>query len=430
MHRDMREIRCEQAGESCLIVKHPSGLEIRIMEMPGFHTAHALFGTRYGSINNRFRLKGDAEYTQVPDGIAHFLEHKLFENEDCDAFAQYAKTGANANAYTSFDRTCYLFSCSENFAESLEILLSFVQAPYFTQASVDKEQGIIGQEIRMYDDEPSWQVFFNALRGMYHSHPVNIDIAGTVESIAEIDADLLYRCYNTFYNLHNMVLSVAGNVKADEVLAICDRLLKPCEDQGLEQVFPDEPYEVVTAETEAAMSVGAPMFYLGFKLRPRSGYALLKAELTAYMLMLTLLGNTSAFYQEMTEQGLLNSEFSVDTPFSGNGYFALLCGGESRDPRAVRDRILQVIEDAKVNGFDTETFELTRRTHYGAMIRSCNNVESNATNMLNAFISEMEPFESIRALSEITVADAERFLREELDTANITLSIVHNGKEA
>ncbi len=426
MNHEMNEIRCEQAGESCLHVKHPSGLEIYIMEMPGFHTAYALFGTKYGSINTQFRLKGEEDYAQVPNGIAHFLEHKLFENEDCDAFAQYAKTGANANAYTSFDRTCYLFQCSENFRESLEILLSFVQAPYFTQESVAKEQGIIGQEIRMYEDEPSWRVFFNMLRSMYHNHPVRIDIAGTVESIAEIDADLLYRCYHTFYNLHNMVLSVAGNVKAEEVLELCDKLLKPCEDRGLQQVFPDEPYEVVEPLVEQALPVGAPLFNLGFKLRPRQGHDLLNAELKAHMVMLTLLGNTSAFYQEMMEKGLLNSEFGVDSPFTGDGYFALICGGESRDPEAVRDRILEVIEDAKKNGFDRETFEMIRRTHYGAMIRSCNNVESNASSMLNAFMAGLQPFSTIKALAGITYEDAMQFLTEEIDTANVTLSIIRS----
>ncbi len=426
MNREIEEIRCEQAGEHCLHVKHPSGLEIYIMEMPGFHTAHALFGTKYGSINTQFRLKGETDYAQVPNGIAHFLEHKLFENEDCDAFAQYAKTGANANAYTSFDRTCYLFSCSENFKESLEILLTFVQEPYFTEESVAKEQGIIGQEIRMYDDEPSWRVFFNMLQAMYHQHPVKIDIAGTVESIAKIDAELLYRCYHTFYNLHNMVLSVAGNVKAEEVLELCDRLLKPCEDGGLVQVFPDEPYEVVTHEVTQSLPVGTPLFNLGFKLRPRKGRDLLKAELTAYMTMLTLLGNTSDFYQEMMEKGVLNSEFGMDSPFSGDGYFALICGGESREPETVRDRILEVVEEARKNGFDRESFEMIKRTHYGAMIRSCNNVEANATSMLNAFMAGLQPFESIKVLAEISYEDAVQFLAEEIDTANVTLSVIRN----
>ncbi len=424
MNHQIEVIRCEQAGEHCHHIKHPSGLEIYVMEMPGFHTAHALFGTRYGSINTRFRLRGEEDYAEVPNGIAHFLEHKLFENEDCDAFEQYARTGANANAYTSFDRTCYLFSCSENFKESLEILLNFVQAPYFTKENVDKEQGIIGQEIRMYDDDPSWRVLFRMLQGMYHNHPVKIDIAGTVESIAQIDADLLYRCYHTFYNLHNMVLSVAGNVKTEEVLELCDRLLKPCEDQGLEQIFPEEPYEVVKHETCDKLSVGTPLFHLGFKLRPRAGFELLKAELNAFMVLLTLFGSTSDFFQQMTEEGLLNDEFGADSPFTGNGFFALILGGESRDPRAVRDRIIQVLEDAKANGFDREEFELIKRTHYGAMIRSCNHVESNASSMLGAFMAGLRPFDSIRAMSEVTYETALAFLREEIDTENVTLSIV------
>ncbi len=426
MSRVIETITSKKIGESCLHIKHESGLEIYIKEMPNYHSSYALFGTKYGSINNRFRLNGEADYAEVPNGIAHFLEHKLFENEDCDAFAQYAKTGADANAYTSFDRTCYLFGCSENFNESLEILLSFVQNPYFTKENVDKEQGIIGQEIQMYDDEPSWQVFFNLLRNMYHNHPVKIDIAGTIDSIAQIDADLLYRCYNTFYNLHNMVLSVAGNVKADEVLEICDRLLKPCENQHLEQVFPDEPYEVVNAYAETALPVGTPLFNLGFKLRPGSGEEQLRREFLLLMSMQTLFGSSSEFYQSMTEEGLINSEFAVDAPFSGEGYFAMICGGESRDPEAVRDRILAVIADAKANGFDKETFELIRRNAYGSLVRGAEIVESNASKMLNAFMNGTSPYATEDIYDSLTYEAALQVLREELDTENITLSVVHS----
>ena len=241
---EIQEILCSQTGDKCNYIKHPSGLDIYICEMNGFSTTEALFGTKYGSINTMFKTKADKEYTVVPEGIAHFLEHKLFENEDCDAFAQYAKTGANANAYTSFDRTCYLYSCSDNYLESLKILLNFVQNPYFTQETVDKEQGIIGQEIKMCNDNPGWKVLFNMLQGMYHSHPVRIDIAGTIESIAKIDAELLYKCYNTFYNLHNMVLVLAGNVRTNDVLSVADELLKPCENIELETVFQEEPYDI------------------------------------------------------------------------------------------------------------------------------------------------------------------------------------------
>ena len=169
-----------------------NGLEIYIMEKPQYSSSYAIYGTHYGSIDTKFSKNG-SEMITVPEGIAHYLEHKLFEGEDGDAFSKYAKTGASANAFTSFDRTCYLFSCSDNFYENLDILLSFVQSPYFTKENVEKEQGIIGQEIRMYDDNPGWRVMFNLLKGMYHNHPVRIDIAGTVESIAQIDADLLYK---------------------------------------------------------------------------------------------------------------------------------------------------------------------------------------------------------------------------------------------
>ena len=199
-------IRNELTGDEYTLIRHKSGLDILVWEMEGYSTTEALFGTKYGSVNTKFKTAGDSGYTVVPEGIAHFLEHKLFENEDCDVFELYAKTGASANAYTSFDKTCYLFSCSENYKESLDILLSFVQAPYFTQETVEKEQGIIAQEIKMCNDNPGNRVFYNMLRCLYHEHPVKIDIAGTVESIQKIDADLLYKCYNTFYNLHNMVL--------------------------------------------------------------------------------------------------------------------------------------------------------------------------------------------------------------------------------
>lgn len=181
---------------------HESGLTVYMYPNSSYSSTYAIFGTNYGSIDNCFSVN-DGEFKTVPPGIAHFLEHKLFESEEKDAFERYAKTGASANAYTSFDKTCYLFSCSENVKDSLEILLDFVTTPYFTQETVEKEQGIIGQEIRMYDDSPNWQVFFGLLGQMYHKNPVKIDIAGTVESIATIDKDLLYQCYRTFYRGHH-----------------------------------------------------------------------------------------------------------------------------------------------------------------------------------------------------------------------------------
>lgn len=426
MSERMQEIiAASRGGQSCLHVKHQTGLDIYIMEMPDFHSAYALFGTKYGSVNTMFRLNGEQDFAQVPEGIAHFLEHKLFENEDTGAFEQYAKTGAIANAYTSFDRTAYLFMCSENFNPSLEILLNFVQHPYFTQETVDKEQGIIAQEIRMNEDEPGWKLFFNSLKCMYHKHPVRIGIAGTVESIQEINADLLYRCYHTFYNLHNMVLSVAGNIKAEEVLEICDRLLIPCEDHKLEQVFPEEPYEVYQHEVIDTAPVGVPLFSLDFKLKPKSGTELLKAELLAELALDTLFCASTEIYQTMLEENLINFGFGVDSPFTGNGFFTVGIGGESRNPREVRRRIFEVIENAKKNGFDQQAFERLRKAKYGNLIRSMDSVESNASMMLDCYMCGIRPFTPAAVLAEVTYEEALQFLRDEIDTENTVLSVVH-----
>ena len=259
MSHPVKEIHSTLLDDSYYRIDHPSGLTILVMPKAGYSSAYALFGTKYGSIDTRFKRSDEADFTEVPEGIAHFLEHKLFESEDLDAFARYAKTGASANAYTSFERTCYLFSCAGDFKASLEILLDFVQSPYFTEQTVQKEQGIIGQEIRMYQDEPNWQVMFNCLRALYKVHPVRIDIAGTIDSISHITADLLYRCYHTFYNLHNMALAVAGNVTVDEVLEVADRLLKPADELSIERNFPNEPAEPVQPYIEETLDVGAPL---------------------------------------------------------------------------------------------------------------------------------------------------------------------------
>ena len=415
----------EKTGDRYIYVKHDSGLDILICEMEGFSTTEALFGTKYGSINTRFKTDNEKDYTAVPEGIAHFLEHKLFENEDCDVFDLYAKTGASANAFTSFDKTCYLFSCSDNYKESLEILLSFVQSPYFTKESVDKEQGIIGQEIRMYQDNPSWRVFFNLLGILYHNHPVKIDIAGTIESIAQIDADLLYKCYNTFYNLHNMVLSVAGNVKADEILEIADKLLKPCENHSLETVFENEPAEIVKKEIIQNLPVGIPLFNIGFKSSPEKGYANLKAEMEANIVMSILADSSSPLYKRMTEDGLINSSFGTEV-FNGDGYFSMIFSGESQKPYEVMNEIIKEIENAKVNGLDREHFEVLKKANYGAVVRDLNNVEAVANSMINAQFAGVSMYDTIKILSEMTYEDVQKCLCERFNADKAAISIVES----
>ena len=418
-----------QTGDKYTHIHHKSGLEILVCEMEGYSTTEAMFGTKYGSINTQFKTAADKDYCTVPEGIAHFLEHKLFENEDCDAFQRYArtgayaKTGANANAFTSFDKTCYFFSCSDNFKASLEILLSFVQSPYFTPESVAKEQGIIGQEIRMCDDDPGWRVFFNMLCGLYQKHPVRIDIAGTIESIAEITDDLLYRCYRTFYNLHNMVLAVAGKCTVDEVLEVADRLLKPCEDQKLETVFPEETLDIVREETVESAAVGQPLFNLGIKCQPRQGLDNLRAEMLADITMQTLSGSSSPLYQEMLQSGLVNESFSSEV-FNGDGFFTMIFGGESRDPQAVREKVTAAILDAQKNGLDEVMFNESKKSAYGELVRKLGNVSAVTNTLVAAHMAGCGLYDPMQVLSEMTLDDCNRFLREEVDVRRMSLSVI------
>ncbi|MCM1007371.1 MAG: insulinase family protein [Ruminococcus flavefaciens] len=416
-------IKSERTGDSCIHVKHKSGLDIYICEMPGFSSVEALFGTKYGSVNTMFKMRDDEDYTVVPEGIAHFLEHKLFENEDCDVFELYAKTGASGNAFTSFDKTCYLFNCSKNYQESLRILLDFVQKPYFSQATVDKEQGIIGQEIKMTNDNPDWRLFFNLLRGMYHNHPVKIDIAGTVESIAQIDAELLYKCYYTFYNLNNMVLSIAGNINAEEVLAICDECLKPCEDKGLETVFPDEPESIVTSEIYENQPVGATLFSIGYKCASCSGIERLKKTMAASIAASMLTDASTDMYKKLLDEEIINSSFASEV-FYGDGYFTVIFSGESDKPEIVRqslaDEIGRIIDD----GLNEKDFARIKKSTYGSLIRELNNVEAVANLLINAHMDGVSPYDTISVLSELTSGDVYEFIKNELCEDKTVLSVI------
>ena len=254
-------------GEKHYSFKHSSGLEVFVFPK-AMTTSYAIFATRYGAVDNKFKLDSDKDFTVVPDGIAHFLEHKLFECEGgVDAFELFAKTGASANAYTSNTMTGYLFSCTEKFYESLEILLDFVTHPYFTEATVNKEQGIIAQEIKMYEDHPGARLHKELMRALYAKNKINIDVAGTVESIAQIDAQILYKCYNTFYNLNNMTLCVCGNVDVDLVKDVCDKMLSVAEPFNVirDTEDSDEPRHVNKTRAYCSLDVSKPIFAIGIK---------------------------------------------------------------------------------------------------------------------------------------------------------------------
>ena len=421
---EIKEIKSAALSEKYYKIKHSSGLTIYVYPKEGYNSTYAIFGTKYGSINNAFKVDG-GEVVKVPDGIAHYLEHKLFESEDGDAFSRYAKTGANANAYTSFDKTCYLFSCTDNFEESLEILLDFVQSPYFTEETVAKEQGIIGQEIKMYDDSPAWRVMFNMLMNMYKNHPVRIDIAGTVESIAKITPEYLYTCYNTYYNLNNMVLCVAGNTTVDTVLSIADKMLKDSKYHEIENIFEDEPDEVLAPYVEQKLPVGLPLFNLGFK--EKAGERRVDEKTLAYseILLFLIASSTSVLYREMMDKNLINSSFSYEF-FEGEGFLGTIFSGESRDPEKVAESIKEYINKLKKTGIDKEEFEIAKRATYGDAISALNSTDHIANILADFDFSDRELYVYIDAIANATVEELEERLKTMFDTDKTTLSVIKN----
>ncbi len=403
--------------------KHPTGLDIFLYPKESFSTTYAVFATKYGSIDSHFQRSDMPEVETVPEGIAHFLEHKLFESEDGDAFQRFAKTGASANAFTSFESTCYLFSCTDRLYESLEILLDFVQSPYFTEKTVKKELGIIGQEIKMYDDDPQWRVMFNYLRAMYHTHPVRVDIAGTVDSIAEITPEHLYRCYNTFYNLHNMALVLAGNFETGKVLELCDRYLKPSEPVRVRRHFLPEPEEVVQEHVEEQLSVAMPLFQFGYKI-PAAGEKRSERDIAAMEVLLeTLASDASPLFQELLEKKLVNeSSFSYEY-FEGSGYATVIFSGESQDPQAVAGTIEAELNRFRKEGIPKEAFENSKRAIYGTNISALNSVSNIANAMLNFTFKGREMFTYIEALAQLRLEEAAEKL-EKLQSDKKVLSVI------
>ncbi|MDU7337180.1 MAG: pitrilysin family protein [Clostridium sp.] len=418
----MEKITNERVHDSYYSFKHPSGLRIFVYPKEGSNSTYAIFGTRYGSVDTSFRRSDEKEVCTVPEGIAHFLEHKLFESEDGDAFTRFAKTGASANAYTSFDKTCYLFSSTENVYESLEILLDFVQSPYFTEQTVQKEQGIIGQEIRMYDDDPQWRVMFNLLKALYHHHPVKIDIAGTVESIAEITPDYLYRCYNTFYNLNNMALCVAGNIDPERVLELCNKMLKSSEAVEVERIFEEEPAGVVEKRVEQKLSVTLPLFQFGFK--EAAGHRSIQELAQMEVLLELLASDASPLYRRLLDANLINTASFGSEYFEGPGYAAVIFSGESKDPDAVAKEICSEVERLRKEGISQEAFARARKALYGRNVAALNSAEAIANAMITLTFDERELFSYIDALATVELQDVQDLLEKQLLTKNSALSVI------
>lgn len=408
------------------VLNHPSGLTVYLYPMPQFSTMYASVSTKYGSANLNFVLEG--KEIKTVSGIAHFLEHKLFQNSDgTDAFELFADTGANANAFTSFEKTSYLFSCTDGFEKNLEILLNFVFNPYFTPESVEKEMGIITQEINMYDDEPSWKVFTNLMRALYLNHPIRDDIAGTVESISHITAQTLYSCYNAFYNPHNMVLSIAGDVSMDTISKICNKVLKSTPNTTATPIICDEADEIATPEITQSMDVSIPFFQIGFKGK---NLGLLQNEVNSVygeILVDIIAGDTSELYKELYDNGLVNDSFGAEV-MSGNDFYMTVFSGESKDPKKVYSAILNKIREYKEKGISDEDFEIARRSLYGRYIRIFSRPSSVAGLLTSCHFANLEMYDIIEKIANAKKSDIENLLKETLRENKHAISII-NPKE-
>ena len=415
----------ELLGESYTKISHKSGLDIYVFPKK-LTTTFAVFATKYGSIDNKFRLKGEERITEVPNGIAHFLEHKLFDNENGpDTFSKYAETGANANAFTSFDKTAYIFSCTENFKESLEILLDFVTKPYFTDKTVQKEQGIIGQEIRMGEDNPSRALFFNLMEAVYEKHPVQISIAGTVESIAKIDAELLYKCYNAFYNLRNMVLCVCGDVEVDDVLSVADRVLKESPSCEIERFFDEENDSVSKERISVKMQVAKPLFDIGIKDNNISKDPIERLKKAAGMSVLNemLFSKSSSLFNELYDEGLVSGNFDYCYTVSSSFAFNEI-SGESSDPEKVYSRIQEYIGEMREKGLDEEVYDRCKKVIYADFLKTFDNTEEIACELMSYIFEDCDMFDYAEVIKDLTFEDVKKLLNTMFDDRFFAMSTV------
>ena len=392
----------------------PSGLTVLVRPMPGYSGTHVIYATRFGSIDRDFRLNG--REVHLPAGVAHFLEHKMFEDQDGDAFAKFAKTGANANAFTSFDRTCYLFTATQQLDESLDVLLGMVGHPYFTEQTIAKEQGIIGQEIKMYDDSADWRLITGLCECLYHSHPIRSDIAGSCESIAEITPGMLYDCCEAFYAPGNMVLAAAGNTTMEQVLAACARhgLLDPRPEERVQRLWADEPMTLAAAEKRIRMPVSKPCFGLGFKEAPLAPDDL-RSEMLYDLVLCCICGGMSPLYRRLYDSGLTNPGFGGEV-LRVDGCCCILFTGESDAPDAVKQMLLDEIARIRAEGVDREIFTLCKNEKYGQLIENLENVEDSASQMADFALSGQTVAQQITMLAGLTAEDADAALQHILST--------------
>ncbi|CEN76729.1 peptidase [[Clostridium] sordellii] len=425
----MEKIVNDILKEEVYYEKLDNGLDVYFMPKKGFTKKFAVLATNYGSNDLEFIPINQTEKFKVNEGIAHFLEHKMFEQPDGgNAFDKFSKLGASANAYTNFTMTAYLFSCTENFYESLQHLIDYVQTPYFTDENVEKEKGIIEQEIKMYNDDPDWNVYFNCLKAMYSKYPVNIDIAGTVDSIYKITKEELYTCYNTFYNPGNMILFVVGDVDAEKVMEIAKKSNHYDVDKlknEIERFYPEEPKTVNEKEIVAEFPISMPMFNIGFKDSDvgMKGKELLRKEVITEILLDMILKRGSEIFEELYMSGLINDNFGCGFT-SQVDYGYTLIGGESNEPRKVKDTIIKYINKYKEDGLSEDDFNRVKKKKMGQFIKYFDSVNFIANNFISYKFKGINLMDYLEVIKQVKFEAVEERLKNHLKEEYCSISIV------
>ncbi len=425
----MEKIVNDILKEEVYYEKLQNGLDVYFMPKRGFMKKYAILATNYGSNDLEFVPIGEDKKIRVNEGIAHFLEHKMFEQPDGgDAFDKFSKLGVNANAFTNFTMTAYLFSATENFYESLEHLIDYVQTPYFTDENVEKEKGIIAQEIKMYNDDPDWNVYFNCLKAMYVNYPARIDISGTVDSIYKITKEELYKCYNTFYNPGNMALFVVGDLDVEKVIDVTkksnnykvDKLSK-----SIERFYPEEPEGVKEKEVIEKFPISMPMFNIGFKDSNvgLKGKELLRKEIVTDILVGMLFKKGSKLYEDLYMQGLINENFGAGFSSQVDYAFSIIAG-DSKEPKKVKEIILDYIEKSKKEGLSKEEFERTKKKKIGSFIKCFDSINFIGNSFISYVFKDINLLDYLDIIKDITFEEVEERLKEHFKEEYCVISIV------
>ena len=420
----MQIIENNKIQEKVFIEKMKNGLTVMVFPRKNIQKKYIIWGTRFGSIDNNFIAPGDNEPTKVPDGIAHYLEHKLFEQENGkNSLDVLSSLGVDANAYTSNSMTAYLYECSDNFYEALDEFMNYIQNPYFTDENVEKERGIIGQEIMMYNDYPDWRLYMNAIKCMYSKNPIRIDVAGTKETIAEINKEKLYKIYNTFYRLDNMVLIVCGDFKVEEILQeIEKRITLTRNNTEIKRIYEEEPEKISQKSVEEKMEISLPCFMLGYKDKvEKEKFA--KKDLAMDIIFYLILGRSSKLYQDLYNEGLIYSELGYDYEFSKT-YSHFLIQGQSTQPEKVIERIKEEIEKFKQTGFEEEEFLRIKKKLYGEYVKEYNDISVIANNLLGDYMKDLTPFIYFEEFDTLTKSEVEEILKEVLVEEKSVTSII------